>query len=199
MEDIPYRRLKSSRPHWWVLSCFRREKEEKLTPEIAVVRLTEAIKTIDMKTKNLNFQINELHNEARQMFGEDRVKAREMLVLVKKIKHDHAVLVKFWGNLHHVRSQLENTATISSVASSMETANAMLTQALGDLGVHSIEDLMADLREHTLDVNHLSETLGEPVVEFDIDAELAALEDDEIVLPDVNVKIKKEKRQAVLG
>lgn len=184
MEETPYHRLEKPR-----CGCFGR-RVKKMSPEAVAERLDEATKTVEMKVRHLNYRMTKLHEEARALVADDKVMAGEKLRLRASLAQQHGVLVKFWGNLSQLRDQLSNAATLKDVSGAMEQSNALLNLALGDLDVHRIDEMMTDLDLTMKHAQDVGSALGDPLEEFDVDEELAAM----IELPEVPVKKTKAKK-----
>lgn len=206
----PYHKLKNSKPKnkrwlkkWW-FSCLQSPADEndnkQITPEEAASRLEAAIKKTDLKVKNLNFRMDMLEKEAKELCTTDKLMAREKLLLRHETRQQHAVLVKFYGNLCRIKNKLEDTATIANVADTMNVASTMLDSALSELNIETIDKMMVDLEYHSDAIGDINNSLaqGSANDDFDVDKELAALmgnEKEEIEIPTVVPKEKEEEKE----
>ena len=176
-------------------------KQQKIKTSITVNDGIQKIKktddTINKKVTFLEKQIQKLENEAKELIrrktGNNRKRALGKLKLKKLKEKELSKLMGMQFNLSVQQNALENASINTLVVASMQTANDAFKKIKKDINIDDVDELVEDLNEQHDLMEEVSNALGEPLFNTDLDEdellaeldELEELEADQLLLPSV--------------
>ena len=176
-------------------------KQQKIKTSVTVNDGIHKIKktddTINKKVAFLEKQIQKLENEAKELIrrktGNNRKRALGKLKLKKLKEKELSKLMGMQFNLSVQQNALENASINTLVVASMQTANDAFKKMKKDINIDDVDELVEDLNEQHDLMEEVSNALGEPLFNTDLDedellaefAELEELEADQLLLPSV--------------
>ena len=176
-------------------------KQQKIKTSITVNDGIQKIKktddTINKKVAFLEKQIQKLENEAKELIrrktGNNRKRALGKLKLKKLKEKELSKLMGMQFNLSVQQNALENASINTLVVASMQTANDAFKKIKKDINIDDVDELVEDLNEQHDLMEEVSNALGEPLFNTDLDEdellaelnELEELEADQLLLPSV--------------
>ena len=176
-------------------------KQQKIKTSITVNDGIQKIKktddTINKKVAFLEKQIQKLENEAKELIrrktGNNRKRALGKLKLKKLKEKELSKLMGMQFNLSVQQNALENASINTLVVASMQTANDAFKKIKKDINIDDVDELVEDLNEQHDLMEEVSNALGEPLFNTDLDEdellaeldELGELEADQLLLPSV--------------
>lgn len=176
-------------------------KQQKIKTSVTVNDGIQKIKktddTINKKVAFLEKQIQKLENEAKELIrrktGNNRKRALGKLKLKKLKEKELSKLMGMQFNLSVQQNALENASINTLVVASMQTANDAFKKMKKDINIDDVDELVEDLNEQHDLMEEVSNALGEPLFNTDLDedellaefAELEELEADQLLLPSV--------------
>lgn len=165
--------------------------------DASIASLNELTEKLKHQTEILSTRVDELDHEAKSAVAKkNRVKA---LACLKAKKQAEASLTQRYATLNQleeVSAKIEQAADNVQLIKVMESSTGVLKTLNAQVGgVDKIDSVMDELKERMSDTeelaNILSESVGPPVDEAEIDDELAAMEKE--------AKEKQEAREAALA
>ena len=176
-------------------------KQQKIKTSVTVNDGIQKIKktddTINKKVAFLEKQIQKLENEAKELIrrktGNNRKRALGKLKLKKLKEKELSKLMGMQFNLSVQQNALENASINTLVVASMQTANDAFKKMKKDINIDDVDELVEDLNEQHDLMEEVSNALGEPLFNTDLDEdellaeldELEELEADQLLLPSV--------------
>ena len=176
-------------------------KQQKIKTSVTVNDGIQKIKktddTINKKVAFLEKQIQKLENEAKELIrrktGNNRKRALGKLKLKKLKEKELSKLMGMQFNLSVQQNALENASINTLVVASMQTANDAFKKIKKDINIDDVDELVEDLNEQHDLMEEVSNALGEPLFNTDLDEdellaeldELEELEADQLLLPSV--------------
>ena len=168
-----------------------------ITVNDGIQKIKKTDDTINKKVTFLEKQIQKLENEAKELIrrktGNNRKRALGKLKLKKLKEKELSKLMGMQFNLSVQQNALENASINTLVVASMQTANDAFKKIKKDINIDDVDELVEDLNEQHDLMEEVSNALGEPLFNTDLDEdellaeldELEELEADQLLLPSV--------------
>lgn len=183
------------------LSCNGRTaslKERLLTPTETIEKLDSVIQAIDVRLKAMDYECNQFLLKAKQFKERDdliRCKAELKMRFEKQKVYER--YVNLLTNIRKIRDSIDETQTLSDVASTMGLANKILEEALLKVNPEHIDSLMDQLNDQHIQIREVGDALTRNDDVFDEEAAMKLLntEEEKVVVE----KKKENKRVAMFG
>ena len=175
----------------------QQKKKTSITVNDGIQNIKKTDDTINKKVAFLEKQIQKLENETKELIrrktGSNRKRALGKLKLKKLKEKELSKLMGMQYNLSVQQNALENASINTLVIASMQTANDAFKKIKKDINIDDVDELVEDLNEQHDLMEEVSNALGEPLFNTDLDEdellaeldELEELEADKLLLPSI--------------
>lgn len=175
----------------------QQKKPISITVNDGILNIKKTDNTINKKVVFLEKQIQKLENEAKELIkrktGSNRQRALGKLKLKKLKEKELSNLMGMQYNLSVQQNALETASMNTLVVASMQTANNAFKKIKKDINIDDVDELVEDLNEQHDLMEEVSNALGEPLFNTDLDEdellaeldELEELEADKLLLPSI--------------
>lgn len=175
----------------------QQKKPISITVNDGIQNIKKTDNTINKKVVFLEKQIQKLENEAKELIkrktGSNRQRALGKLKLKKLKEKELSKLMGIQYNLSVQQNALETASMNTLVVASMQTANNAFKKIKKDINIDDVDELVEDLNEQHDLMEEVSNALGEPLFNTDLDEdellaeldELEELEADQLLLPSI--------------
>lgn len=167
------------------LTCCKPRVEEKMIDQIE--RLESTICALDVKCKAIHYQMTEALLKAK-FFKQngDPVRCKAELKRKFDLSKTYERFVNFHSNVVKIRNAIDETQAIGEVVGNMNIANKIFEEALKNVNPEKIDELMDSLEDNIIKVNDVSSSLSRVNGDFDEEAAMKELEEEEeLNLPNV--------------